>query len=144
VRSWGVTRFRGMISTQPGSTSLASFKVLTLDSTDITLDCDASDAGLQSLPCVLYARDARFSFCRSVRRPGRRTSVRAEDCARHQPGLRPPRVQWRSVRFRMSFRRPSPLTNHSKVGGVLRPLPSKKYVILGNNLNFLNSRSKIQ
>uniref|UniRef100_A0A914XFH3 BTB/POZ domain-containing protein KCTD3 n=1 Tax=Plectus sambesii TaxID=2011161 RepID=A0A914XFH3_9BILA len=45
VRSWGVTRFRGMISTQPGSTSLASFKVLTLDSTDVTLDCDGSDTG---------------------------------------------------------------------------------------------------
>ncbi|KAI6217326.1 BTB domain-containing protein [Aphelenchoides fujianensis] len=32
VRSWSVTRFRGMISTQPGGQSLASFKVLTLDS----------------------------------------------------------------------------------------------------------------
>ncbi|PAV89158.1 hypothetical protein WR25_26563 [Diploscapter pachys] len=31
VRTWAITRFRGMISTQPGSTSLASFKVLTLD-----------------------------------------------------------------------------------------------------------------
>ncbi|KAM3716839.1 BTB/POZ domain-containing protein [Dirofilaria immitis] len=45
VRSWGVTRFRGMISTQPGSTSLASFKVLTLDSTDDMLDSDGSDPG---------------------------------------------------------------------------------------------------
>ncbi|XP_076807120.1 BTB/POZ domain-containing protein KCTD3-like isoform X2 [Clavelina lepadiformis] len=31
VRTWTVTRFRGMISTQPGSTPLASFKVLALD-----------------------------------------------------------------------------------------------------------------
>uniref|UniRef100_F1KWR6 BTB/POZ domain-containing protein KCTD3 n=1 Tax=Ascaris suum TaxID=6253 RepID=F1KWR6_ASCSU len=45
VRSWGVTRFRGMISTQPGSTSLASFKVLTLDSTDDTIDGDSTDPG---------------------------------------------------------------------------------------------------
>ncbi|EFO25286.1 potassium channel tetramerisation domain containing 3 [Loa loa] len=45
VRSWGVTRFRGMISTQPGSTSLASFKVLTLDSTDDMLDADGNDPG---------------------------------------------------------------------------------------------------
>ncbi|VDK42203.1 unnamed protein product [Anisakis simplex] len=45
VRSWGVTRFRGMISTQPGSTSLASFKVLTLDSTDDITDGDCTDPG---------------------------------------------------------------------------------------------------
>nr|XP_026695962.1 BTB/POZ domain-containing protein KCTD3 [Ciona intestinalis] len=31
VRTWTVTRFRGMISTQPGSTPLASFKVLALE-----------------------------------------------------------------------------------------------------------------
>ena len=31
VRTWGVTRFRGMISTQPGSTSVASFKIISLD-----------------------------------------------------------------------------------------------------------------
>lgn len=45
VRSWAVTRFRGMISTQPGSTSLASFKVLTLDSTDDSVDRDYADPG---------------------------------------------------------------------------------------------------
>ncbi|CAG9535813.1 unnamed protein product [Cercopithifilaria johnstoni] len=45
VRSWGVTRFRGMISTQPGSISLASFKILTLDSTDDMLDADGNDPG---------------------------------------------------------------------------------------------------
>ncbi|KAJ1365462.1 hypothetical protein KIN20_025771 [Parelaphostrongylus tenuis] len=45
VRSWMVTRFRGMISTQPGSTSLASFKVLTLDSVDDVVDLEHSDPG---------------------------------------------------------------------------------------------------
>uniref|UniRef100_A0A8C2SRD2 SH3KBP1 binding protein 1 n=1 Tax=Coturnix japonica TaxID=93934 RepID=A0A8C2SRD2_COTJA len=34
VRTWTVTRFRGMISTQPGSTPLASFKVLALEDMD--------------------------------------------------------------------------------------------------------------
>ncbi|XP_033110842.1 BTB/POZ domain-containing protein KCTD3-like [Anneissia japonica] len=34
VRTWNVTRFRGMLSTQPGSTPLASFKVLSLDEPD--------------------------------------------------------------------------------------------------------------
>ncbi|XP_005106240.1 BTB/POZ domain-containing protein KCTD3 [Aplysia californica] len=34
VRTWNVTRFRGMISTQPGSTPLASFKILSLDDLD--------------------------------------------------------------------------------------------------------------
>ena len=45
MRSWNVTRFRGMISTQPGSTPLASFKVLTLEAADGNLDPDASDSG---------------------------------------------------------------------------------------------------
>lgn len=34
VRTWNVTRFRGMISTQPGSTPLASFNVVSLESQD--------------------------------------------------------------------------------------------------------------
>lgn len=34
VRSWTVTRFRGMISTQPGSTSEASFKIVSLDAVE--------------------------------------------------------------------------------------------------------------
>eukprot|EP00079_Xenopus_tropicalis_P038246 XP_017952017.1 PREDICTED: SH3KBP1-binding protein 1 isoform X4 [Xenopus tropicalis] len=34
VRTWTVTRFRGMISTQPGSTPLASFKILSLEDVD--------------------------------------------------------------------------------------------------------------
>lgn len=47
VRSWRVTRFRGMLSTQPGSTPEASFKIISLDTFDhfsssqsmITNDC---------------------------------------------------------------------------------------------------------
>ena len=31
VRSWNVTRFRGMISTQPGSTPSSSFKIVSLE-----------------------------------------------------------------------------------------------------------------
>ena len=31
VRSWSVTRFRGMINTQPGSVPLASFKVMSFE-----------------------------------------------------------------------------------------------------------------
>ncbi|OCT79417.1 hypothetical protein XELAEV_180262275mg, partial [Xenopus laevis] len=34
VRTWTVTRFRGMISTQPGSTPLASFKILSIEEAD--------------------------------------------------------------------------------------------------------------
>jgi len=33
VRSWTVTRFRGMLSTQPGSMPLASFKILAVEDT---------------------------------------------------------------------------------------------------------------
>ncbi|XP_071886069.1 LOW QUALITY PROTEIN: SH3KBP1-binding protein 1 [Anas platyrhynchos] len=41
VRTWTVTRFRGMISTQPGSTPLASFKVLALEDVDGHAGCAA-------------------------------------------------------------------------------------------------------
>ncbi|XP_021239587.1 SH3KBP1-binding protein 1-like, partial [Numida meleagris] len=41
VRTWTVTRFRGMISTQPGSTPLASFKVLALEDMDGHAGCAA-------------------------------------------------------------------------------------------------------
>lgn len=34
VRSWRVTRFRGMLSTQPGSTPEASFKIVALEAVD--------------------------------------------------------------------------------------------------------------
>jgi len=42
VRTWNVTRFRGMISTQPGSTPLASFKIVSLEA---DLPCLASAHG---------------------------------------------------------------------------------------------------
>ncbi|XP_077174846.1 SH3KBP1-binding protein 1 isoform X2 [Paroedura picta] len=41
VRTWTVTRFRGMISTQPGSTPLASFKIFALESRDTQGGCSA-------------------------------------------------------------------------------------------------------
>ncbi|KAM4605867.1 SH3KBP1-binding protein 1 [Discoglossus pictus] len=43
VRTWTVTRFRGMISTQPGSTPLASFKVLALEDIDGHAGCSAGN-----------------------------------------------------------------------------------------------------
>ncbi|KYQ57803.1 BTB/POZ domain-containing protein KCTD3 [Trachymyrmex zeteki] len=42
VRSWAVTRFRGMISTQPGSTPEASFKIVSLEAID---SCVSYNAG---------------------------------------------------------------------------------------------------
>lgn len=45
VRTWSVARFRGMISTQPGGTSLASFKVLTLDSVGGISNSESCDLG---------------------------------------------------------------------------------------------------
>jgi hypothetical protein len=45
VRSWSVQRFRGMISTQPGGTSIASFKVVTLDAVEDVLNCEGCEPG---------------------------------------------------------------------------------------------------
>ncbi|CAL8245034.1 unnamed protein product [Lota lota] len=46
VRTWTVTRFRGMISTQPGSTPLASFKILSLEETESHSSyCSGNDIG---------------------------------------------------------------------------------------------------
>ncbi|KAM9817522.1 LOW QUALITY PROTEIN: BTB/POZ domain-containing protein KCTD3 [Neosynchiropus ocellatus] len=46
VRTWTVTRFRGMISTQPGSTPLASFKILSLEETEsLGSYCSGNDIG---------------------------------------------------------------------------------------------------
>lgn len=53
VRTWTVTRFRGMISTQPGSTPLSSFKILSLDDIDGHAGCSAgTEIGKQ-----LYKRE---------------------------------------------------------------------------------------
>uniref|UniRef100_A0A2C9JEX1 BTB/POZ domain-containing protein KCTD3 n=1 Tax=Biomphalaria glabrata TaxID=6526 RepID=A0A2C9JEX1_BIOGL len=43
VRTWNVTRFRGMISTQPGSTPLASFKIVSLDDLDSLVSYSAGN-----------------------------------------------------------------------------------------------------
>ncbi|KAG7465780.1 hypothetical protein MATL_G00157250 [Megalops atlanticus] len=46
VRTWTVTRFRGMISTQPGSTPLASFKILSLEEAESHSSyCSGNDIG---------------------------------------------------------------------------------------------------
>ncbi|KFM07750.1 BTB/POZ domain-containing protein KCTD3, partial [Aptenodytes forsteri] len=46
VRTWTVTRFRGMISTQPGSTPLASFKILSLEEAESHGSyCSGNDIG---------------------------------------------------------------------------------------------------
>lgn len=50
VRTWTVTRFRGMISTQPGSTPLASFKILSLEEAESHGSyCSGNDIGRMSL-----------------------------------------------------------------------------------------------
>ena len=43
VRSWSVTRFRGMISTQPGSMPLASFKVISLEDFEPSVQYEAGN-----------------------------------------------------------------------------------------------------
>ncbi|GFY68349.1 hypothetical protein TNIN_28361 [Trichonephila inaurata madagascariensis] len=46
ARTWSVTRFRGMISTQPGSTPLASFKVISLEEMEPNISYNAgNDSG---------------------------------------------------------------------------------------------------
>ncbi len=52
VRTWGVTRFRGMISTQPGSTSVASFKIISLEET--APEAGASSAQAAGNECGPY------------------------------------------------------------------------------------------
>lgn len=58
VRTWSVTRFRGMISTQPGSTPVASFKIVSLDEVEPYISYAAgNDCGklfvLSSL-CIIH------------------------------------------------------------------------------------------
>lgn len=55
VRSWKVTRFRGMISTQPGTTPKASFKVLALEPNDLNV-ISANDCG-ENLRFHLYSKN---------------------------------------------------------------------------------------
>lgn len=56
VRTWTVTRFRGMISTQPGSTPLASFKILSLEEAESHGSyCSGNDIGRMSLKCTVLS-----------------------------------------------------------------------------------------
>ncbi|CAG9766347.1 unnamed protein product [Ceutorhynchus assimilis] len=53
VRSWRVTRFRGMLSTQPGSTPEASFKIVALEAAEPTMGpLGGSSSGLASASIV--------------------------------------------------------------------------------------------
>ena len=52
VRSWSVTRFRGMISTQPGSMPLASFKIVSIeDAVPPTYYTSGNDFGRRRSHC---------------------------------------------------------------------------------------------
>ncbi|XP_008308622.1 BTB/POZ domain-containing protein KCTD3 isoform X3 [Cynoglossus semilaevis] len=64
VRTWTVTRFRGMISTQPGSTPLASFKILSLEETESHGSyCSGNDIGER---CPFGERDDQQVFIQKV------------------------------------------------------------------------------
>lgn len=53
VRSWAVTRFRGMISTQPGSTPEASFKIVSLEAVEPCVSYNAgNDFGTYNTTCL--------------------------------------------------------------------------------------------
>ena len=53
VRSWSVTRFRGMISTQPGSMPVASFKVASIEDIEPHMNYHAgNDIGISVCVCV--------------------------------------------------------------------------------------------
>ncbi|CAG11038.1 unnamed protein product, partial [Tetraodon nigroviridis] len=58
VRTWTVTRFRGMISTQPGSTPLASFKILSLEETESHGSyCSGNDIGKETSAVATRRKD---------------------------------------------------------------------------------------
>uniref|UniRef100_A0A7E4USV7 BTB domain-containing protein n=1 Tax=Panagrellus redivivus TaxID=6233 RepID=A0A7E4USV7_PANRE len=89
VRSWSVTRFRGMISTQPGGTSLASFKVMTLDSVDDDSSsalraCDPGPYGDQDTEQLFIQRlvpDAHTLFVRLASTGDRVCTIKSVDQA---------------------------------------------------------------
>ena len=59
VRSWSITRFRGRISTQPGSTPIASYQIIALEDAD-----SGSQTYSNNLGCnFLHAYFATFSNC---------------------------------------------------------------------------------
>lgn len=59
VRTWQVTRFRGMISTQPGSTPEASFKVTSIATTN---EFESIDFGAHLQIVSLEAVDSTYSY----------------------------------------------------------------------------------
>ncbi len=55
VRSWSITRFRGYLSTQPGSVPLASFKIVALDEFDpVGSYVAGNDIGMTTVHLYLY------------------------------------------------------------------------------------------
>ena len=61
VRTWSVTRFRGMISTQPGSTSVSSFKIMSLE------ELEPRHGGRQATDCGPYGeQDDKQVFIQRV------------------------------------------------------------------------------
>uniref|UniRef100_A0A8B9I461 SH3KBP1 binding protein 1 n=1 Tax=Anser brachyrhynchus TaxID=132585 RepID=A0A8B9I461_9AVES len=91
VRTWTVTRFRGMISTQPGSTPLASFKVLALEDVDGHAGCAAgTDIG------PFGERDEQQVFIQKVVPDACQVFVRLSSTGKraHQWSLRGPSGHW--------------------------------------------------
>ena len=63
VRSWSVARFRGCISTQPGSTSGSSFKVLSLDGSSTCFYPSVSIGIECNLLCVVLECFVTSHYC---------------------------------------------------------------------------------
>ena len=78
VRTWTVTRFRGRISTQPGSVPIASFKVLSLEGPHSLFypinSIGRSFIGLSVYLCLFFC----LSVCLSVRLPACQDSIISE------------------------------------------------------------------
>lgn len=104
-----MTRFRGMISTQPGSTPLTSFKILSLDDIDGHGGCSAGteigtaandavsgpDFFLSSVPRRLQLGLCGFRSVWGARRPA---GVHPEGGSRYRQALRQAVVQREEVR----------------------------------------------
>jgi len=79
VRTWSVTRFRGMISTQPGSTPVASFKIVALEEVEPYVSYAAgNDCGKESsqkwFPTLLYEDQCLLFTLWQVRLENKMTS----------------------------------------------------------------------
>lgn len=102
VRTWSVTRFRGMISTQPGSTPVASFKILSLEEVEPCISyCAGNDCGKGILFISLPLRRNRCvqncAYFRTVRRTRWWASIRSKSHARNIGTIRTPRVKRKKV-----------------------------------------------